>query len=177
MNARGLSRSGVAKRRRLARLLTVGTALLIAIGCDTVASLVGMDLEFAYVGDDSGAVEVVSVATGTRVIASARRARIRKTENPEISELDVDETHYVRGTLEVVYKGRLVFQCRTGQETCDRTASTPASGSRPRDLFRVWPLKIGRPILGAEMASPILDAEMAAVWASWVRRARVRLTA
>jgi hypothetical protein len=116
---------------------------LCAAGCDTVARLCGVDLEVAHVSDDAGYVELASVSTGTRVIASAKRVAVRKTERPDVTELDVEETHYVRGTTDVVYKGRLVFRCEGAQEICTRTAMAPTSGTRPRDLFREWPLKIG----------------------------------
>jgi hypothetical protein len=29
------------------------------------------------------------------------------TDDPPVTEIDVDETHFVRGTLDVVYKGHI----------------------------------------------------------------------
>jgi hypothetical protein len=129
--------------RQLLRILACTGAILIGLGCDWLTRLWESDLEVAYLGDESGYVERASVATGTKVIASARRVDIRRTENPDVTELDVDETHYVRGTLDVVYTGRIVFQCSTTQAVCQRIRVTPTSGTRPRDVFRQWPLRIG----------------------------------
>jgi hypothetical protein len=67
---------------------------------------------------------------------------VRKTGNPDVTELDVDETHYVRGTLDVIYAGRIVFQCSTTQKLCQRIRVAPMSGTKSRDVFRQWPLKI-----------------------------------
>jgi hypothetical protein len=131
--------------RRLLWTLVCTGVLLIGPGCDSLTRLWESDLEIAYLGDESGYVGRASVSTGTKVIASARRVAVRRTENPNVTELDVDESHYVRGTLDVVYTGRIVFRCNTNQELCQRIQVAPTSGTRPRDVFRQWPLKIGAP--------------------------------
>lgn len=85
----------------------------------------------------------MSVSTDTRVIASAKRVGVRMIADSTVTEIDVDETHFVRGTLEIVYTGRIVFQCTSGEDYCTRTLVTPVSGTRPRDAFRRWPSRIG----------------------------------
>jgi hypothetical protein len=59
-----------------------------------------------------------------------------------VVEIDVDETHFVRGTLNVVYTGTIVFHCKTGEAWCQRVSEIATSGSRPRDVFRKWPLRL-----------------------------------
>jgi hypothetical protein len=140
-------------RQLLWALICTG-AFLIGSGCDSLTRLWDGDLEMAYLGDESGYVERASVSTGTKVIASARRVEVRRTQDPEVTELDVDETHYARGTLDVVYTGRIVFRCGANQELCQRIRVSPTSGTRPRDVFRHWPSKIGA--LGAHPAQPPL---------------------
>jgi len=116
--------------------------ILLAPGCNQLNLLLNADLEFAYIGDESGQVERASVSTGTRVIASARRSGTRMTDDPAVTEIDVDETHFVRGTLDVVYKGSIVFQCRTDEAWCRPTRVRPMYGTRPRNVFRRWPSRI-----------------------------------
>jgi hypothetical protein len=128
--------------RQLLRSLACAGAVLISPGCDWLTQLSESDLEVHYLGDESGYVERASVSTGAKVIASARRVGVRKTGNPDVTELDVDETHYVRGTLDVIYAGRIVFQCSTTQKLCQRIRVAPMSGTKSRDVFRQWPLKI-----------------------------------
>ena len=94
------------------------------------------DLAFSYTGDDTGAVERASVDSDTQVIASAKRVATRATTDPAVAEIDVDETHFVRGTLNVVYTGKIVFHCRTGEAWCQRVREAATSGSRPRDVFQ-----------------------------------------
>jgi hypothetical protein len=60
------------------------------------------DLAFSYIGDDTGAVVRASVDSDTQVIASAKRVATRAITDPAGAEIDVDETHFVRGTLNVV---------------------------------------------------------------------------
>jgi hypothetical protein len=131
-----------ATRRGLILRTTLAAALLVAPGCNQLNLFWNADLEFAYLGDDAGRVERASVSTGTRVIATARRSGTRTTTDPDVTEIDVDETHFVRGTLEVVYTGSIVFECRTGEAWCRATRVTPVSGTRPRNVFRRWPLRI-----------------------------------
>ena len=121
----------------------MAASLLVASGCNQLNLFLNADLEFAYISDESGRVERASVSTGTRVIATARRSGARQTADPDVTEIDVDETHFVRGTLDVVYTGSIVFQCRTGEGWCRATSVTPVSGTRPRNVFRRWPLRIG----------------------------------
>jgi hypothetical protein len=103
------------------------------------------DLAFSYQGDSQDLVDHASVDSDTRVIASAKRVAIRSMSDPAVSEIEVTETHFVRGTLEVVYIGNLVFQCRSGQEWCQRIREVRASGARPRDVFRTWPVRLSGP--------------------------------
>jgi hypothetical protein len=75
---------------------TLAAALLVAPGCNQLNLFLNADLEFAYLSDDTGRVERASVSTGTRVIATARRSSARETADPDVTEIDVDETHFVR---------------------------------------------------------------------------------
>lgn len=130
-------------------------ALLVSASCDRLRRLSDRDLEVAYLSDESGLVERASVSTETKVIASARRMVVRTTENPGVTELDVDETHYVRGTLDVVYTGRIVFRCSSAEVICQRIRVEPTFGTRPRDIFRQWPLRIGGPVAHPALPSPL----------------------
>jgi hypothetical protein len=121
--------------------VSLGDAILAALGCNQLDLLWNSDLEFHYVGDEFGRVERASVSTGTRVIATAKRLDVRMTDNPEVTEIDVDETHFVRGTLNVVYEGRIVFQCRM-EDWCQPIRVTVVSGTRSRNVFRRWPSRI-----------------------------------
>ena len=131
--------------RQLLHAATCVLAILVGAGCDQLRRWSDLDLEMGYLGDESGFVDRASVSTDTKVIASARRVGVRRTDGPGITELDVEETHYVRGTLEVVYTGQIVFRCDSAQGVCDRIHVEPTSGTRPRDIFRRWPLRIGGP--------------------------------
>jgi hypothetical protein len=128
---------------RLLGIAAVVSGMAIAPGCERLTRMWNSDLEYAYLADESGRVDRASVSTDTRVIASAERVGVRATEEPGVSELEVEETHFVRGTLEVVYTGRLVFRCRVEQAFCSRLAAEGRSGTRPRDVFRQWPMRIG----------------------------------
>jgi len=129
----------------VSRLLSVVLAAGLLASCDRLTMLLDRDLAFSYTGDDTGAVERASVDSDTRVIASAKRVATRATTDPAVTEIDVDETHFVRGTLNVVYTGRIVFHCRTGEAWCQRVREAATSGTRPRDVFRKWPSRIDAP--------------------------------
>jgi len=129
----------------VSRLLSVVLAAGLLASCDRLTMLLNRDLAFSYTSDDTGAVECASVDSDTRVIASAKRAATRAMTDPAVTEIDVDETHFVRGTLNVVYTGRIVFHCRTGEAWCQRIRETATSGIRPRDVFRKWPSRIDAP--------------------------------
>ena len=126
----------------VSRVLSLVFAAGLLASCDRLTMLRNRDLSFSYTGDDVGAVERASVASDTRVIASATRVAIRATTDPAVVEIDVDETHFVRGTLNVVYTGRIVFHCKTGEAWCQRVSEIATPGSRPRDVFRKWPLRL-----------------------------------
>ena len=119
----------------VSRVLSVVFAAGLLASCDQLTMLRNRDLAFAYTGDDTGAVERASVDSDTQVIASAKRVATRATTDPAVAEIDVDETHFVRGTLNVVYTGRIVFHCRTGEAWCQRVREAATSGSRP------WPTR------------------------------------
>jgi hypothetical protein len=130
-------------------------ALSVALGAGLVASCcrvmlpVDGDLSWAYLGDEAGTVDRASVASDTKVIASAKRLATRATAESAVTEIHVEETHFVRGTLTVLYTGRIVFHCRTGESWCRRVSEAAVSGTRPRDVFRKWPSRInarGAPI-------------------------------
>jgi hypothetical protein len=132
----------VSESRGLALLLPA-TVLACAFGCEKLTIIANRDLEFSYLGDGREGVDRASVSSHTRVIAAAHRVAMRSTTDPAVTEIDVDETHFVPGTLTAVYTGRIVFRCREDQDWCQRVREVPASGARPRDVFREWPLRIG----------------------------------
>jgi hypothetical protein len=137
----------ISESRRLT-LLTLATVFACVCGCDKLTMIANHDLEFSYLGDGQGGADRASVSSRTRVIASARRVAVRSTSDPAVTEIDVDETHFVRGTLTVVYTGRIVFRCRQDEEWCRRVREVPVSGTRPRDVFRKWPLTMSAPMRG-----------------------------
>jgi len=132
----------------LSRLLSVVLAAGLLASCDRATMLLNRDLAFSYSGDETGAVERASVDSDTRVIASAKRVATRATADPAVTEIDVDETHFVRGTVNVVYTGRIVFHCTTGEAWCRRVGQAATAGTRPRDVFRKWPSRIDAPVRG-----------------------------
>jgi hypothetical protein len=132
----------------LSRLLSVVLAAGLLASCDRLTMLLNRDLAFSYTGDDTGAVERASVDSDTRVIASAKRVATRATTDPAVTEVDVDETHFVRGTPNVVYTGKIVFHCRMGEAWCRRVSEAATAGTRPRDVFRKWPSRIDAPRKG-----------------------------
>ena len=100
------------------------------------------DLGVAYVGEGS-VVERASADQDTRVIATARRLSGRVTNDPEVTEIEIEETHFVKGTPEVVYRGRVTFRCDADKSFCQPMRVTPEFGERPRDVFWRWPSRMG----------------------------------
>lgn len=90
------------------------------------------DLEIASVGDGS-VVERASASQDTRVIATARRLSGRTTD--DMTEIEIEETHFVKGTTDVVYRGRVTFRCKADQPFCQPMRVTPEFGARPRDVL------------------------------------------
>jgi len=99
------------------------------------------DLGVAYVGEGA-VVERASVDQDNRVIATARRLSGRGTNDPEVTEIEIEETHFVKGTPDVVYKGRVTFQCKGSEPFCQPMSVTPEFGARPRDVFWRWPSRM-----------------------------------
>jgi len=134
-------------RPRLARLLAFACVAGVSAGCDHLDRAAELlrdhDLEFHYLGDDAGHVERASVSVDTRVIATARQVQTRVAADPALTEVEVEETHFVRGTLEVTYAGRITFGCTVGQAFCASLRVTPTSGTRARNVFWRWPAWIG----------------------------------
>ena len=87
-------------------------------------------------------VERASVDQGTRVIATARRVNERTTNDPEVTETEIEETHFVKGTTEVVYRGRVAFRCMVDESFCQPIRVSPEFGERPRDVFWRWPSRM-----------------------------------
>ena len=86
----------------VSRVLSVVFAAGLLASRDQLTMLRNRDLAFSYTGDHTGAVERASVDSDTQVIASAKRVATRATRDPAVAEIDVDETHFVRGALNVV---------------------------------------------------------------------------
>ena len=126
-------------------------AVICTCGCQRLDALRVLwmqgDLGVAYVGEGS-VVERASVDQDTRVIATARRLSGRATDDPELTEVEIEETHFVKGTTEVVYRGRVTFGCTANEPFCQPMRVTPEFGERPRDVFWRWPSRMdARPFL------------------------------
>lgn len=135
----------VVHRPRLAWLLALVCATEVIAGCERLdrvtAFLRDRDLEFHYIGSDAGDVEraSVSVSSDHRVIATARRSQARATGNPPVTEITIEETHFVKGTQDVIYFGRVTFSCHDALDFCSPVRVSPTSGTRPRNVFWRWP--------------------------------------
>ena len=77
------------------------------------------------------------------MIATARRLSGRVTSDPEVTEIEIGETHFVKGTPEVVYRGRVTFRCKADKSFRQPMRVTPEFGERPRDVFWPWPSRMG----------------------------------
>src|SRR5688572_25020011 len=93
----------------------VAAAVVLSVGCDPARVLWrDGDLEWSYQRND-GRVERVSAAKEHSEIARGKLLAIRPTENSDVTEIDVEETHYVWRTSKVVYCGQITFRCRAGK--------------------------------------------------------------
>ena len=61
---------------------------------------------------EGSVVERASADQDTRVIATARLLSGRVTNDPEVTEIEIEETHFVKGTPEVGYRGRVTRLAR-----------------------------------------------------------------
>jgi hypothetical protein len=117
----------------------VVAAVILNVGCDTAQiRWRDGDLEWSFLWDD-GRVEHVSAAKGHSQIAKGKLLAIRPTDNPDVTEIDVEETHYVWRTSQVVYSGQITFRCRAAKAFCRPIRTSPVSGTRPRNVFWRWP--------------------------------------
>ncbi len=91
---------------------------------------------------EGSVVERASADQGTRVIATARRLSGRATNDPAVTQIEIDETHFVKSTTDVIYMGRVTFQCKAGERFCQPIKVTPESGARPRVVFWRWPSRM-----------------------------------
>ena len=91
------------------RVLSVVFAAGLLASCDQLTMLRHRDLAFSYAGDRTGAVERASVDSDTQVTASAKRVATQATGDTGSGQIDVDETRFVRGTLNVVYRAGSCF--------------------------------------------------------------------
>lgn len=98
-------------------------------------------VKMVYNFDAFEMVESALAYSGESLIAKAERVGMRPGE-PGILDIEVAETHFHQKTGEIVYKGKMVFRCRTNMEWGERIKVTPLSGKRPRDLFREWPYAV-----------------------------------
>jgi len=120
-------------------------SVISTCGCQRLEGLRALwmqgDLGVAYVGEGA-VVERASVDQDNRVIATARRLSGRGTNDPKVTEIEIEETHFVKGTPDVVYKGRVTFQCKASEPFCQPMSVTPEFGARPRDVFWRWPSRM-----------------------------------
>ena len=123
----------------------VAFAIISTVGCQRIEDLRVLwmqgDLGIAYVGEGS-VVERASADQDTRVIATARRLSGRTTNDPAVTEIEIEETHFVKGTTDVVYRGRVTFRCKADEPYCPPMRVTPEFGARPRDVFWRWPSRM-----------------------------------
>ena len=100
----------------------VAFAVICTFGCERVEDLRVLwmqgDLGVAYVGEGS-VVERASADQETLVIATARRLSGRVTNDPEVTEIEIEETHFVKGTPEVLYR----VESRSGARRTSHSAS------------------------------------------------------
>ena len=98
----------------LSRLLSIVFAAGLLASCDRVTMLRNRDLAFSYTGDDTGSVERASVDSDPESSRPPNGLPLERRRIRQWREIDVDETHFIRGTLNVVYTGRIVFHCQDG---------------------------------------------------------------
>ena len=48
----------------------------------------------------------------------------------------------MKNTTEVVYRGRVTFQCKADESFCQPIRVTAESGERPRHVFWRWPSRM-----------------------------------
>jgi hypothetical protein len=106
--------------------------LVLLVGC-------GRELELRYQYDAFETVETASAYSGPMIVATAKRVAIRPVGGPTVTDIEVEETHFASGTRQVVYRGSMVFRCRTNEAFGERISDTPVFGKRGRDVFRRWP--------------------------------------
>jgi hypothetical protein len=94
---------------------------------------------YQYDYDAFSLVETITVHSDKSIVATAKRISIRPVGGPVITEIEVEETHFAPATEEVIYKGRIVFQCKTNEEFGQRISDQPISGTRLYDVFLQWP--------------------------------------
>ena len=105
---------------------------LSGIGCSE-----SLDVRYSY--DAFEMVDNATALSGGSVVAVGQRATIKPVGGPNTADIEVEETHFVRGTQTVAYRGQLVFRCRTNEVWCERTGDIVRSGTRARDVFIRWP--------------------------------------
>ena len=136
--SRPLPRMGSAETSRPPVIPTALLVIVVAVfggACDHG----DRDLKVRYQYNPFGLVESATIHRGDSVVAVARHVSIAPVGGPTVTDVGVEEVHFGRGTQDVLYKGRMVFRCKTNQEFCDRISVTPLQGTRPRDLFKRWP--------------------------------------
>lgn len=123
----------------------VAFSVISTLGCQRIEHLRVLwmqgDLGVAYVGKGS-VVERASVDQDTRVIATARRLNAYTTADPAVTEIEIEETHFVKGTTDLVYRGRVTFRCLADEPFCQPVSVDPELGVRPRDVFWRWPTRM-----------------------------------
>lgn len=98
-------------------------------------------VKIVYAFDAFELVESAVAYRGESLIAKAERVGLRPN-GPTILDIEVEETHFSPKTGDIVYKGKMVFRCRTNVEVGERIEVKPILGKRPRDLFREWPYAV-----------------------------------
>jgi hypothetical protein len=98
-------------------------------------------VKLVYDFDPFQMVESASAYIGESLIAKAKKTAMRPREQ-FVMDIEVEETHFNQKTGEIVYKGTMMFRCRTNIEMGERLTVTPVLGQKPNDVFREWPWAI-----------------------------------
>lgn len=96
-------------------------------------------LQFRYEHNAFGSVNAVTASEGGAVVATARKIGSRSAGGPMVTDVEVEETHFEPGTPRVIYRGRIVFRCRTNEPFGEPIESRALSGQRSRVIFDRWP--------------------------------------
>jgi hypothetical protein len=100
------------------------------------------DLQLRYEYDAFGFVNAITASTGEGVVATAKKVDSRAVGTPMVTDVEVEETHLEPASSRVIYRGRIVFRCRTNEPFGVPVGSKAISGEKRRVIFDRWPYAI-----------------------------------